>query len=69
MEVMHNGCLFHEGIVSPLVIDCGRFGSPINAVLIENELLANGRDSSGVSDRIPSTDTLKFVNIGFTRKL
>jgi len=46
MEVMHNGCLFHEAIVSPLVIDGGRSGSPISAVVIENELPANGRDGS-----------------------
>jgi hypothetical protein len=68
VEVMHNGCLLHKGIVNPFMIDCGRFGSAISAVVIENELPANGRDGSGVSDRI-STDILKFVNIGFTRKL
>ena len=37
---------FHEAIVNPLVIDGGRSGSPISAVVIENELPANGRDGS-----------------------
>ena len=68
MEVMHNRGLSHESIVNPLVIDCGRFEPAIGAVVIENELPTNGRDGSGVPDNI-CADTLKFFNIGFTRKL
>ena len=68
MEVMHNRSLSHESIVNPLVLDCRQFGPSIGAMVIENELPTNGRDGSGVPDHI-SADTLKFFNIGFTRKL
>src|SRR6267378_1069015 len=37
---------YHEAIINPLVIDGGRSGSSISAVVIENELPANGRDGS-----------------------
>jgi hypothetical protein len=68
MEVMHNRGLAQEIILNPLVIDCGRFEPPIGAVVIENELPTNGRDGSGIPDSM-CADTLKFFNIGFTRKL
>ena len=68
MEVTHDRCLSHESIVNPLVIDCRRFGTRIGAVVIENELPTNERNGSGVPHHI-SADTLKFFNIGFTRKL
>ncbi|HXN50957.1 MAG TPA: hypothetical protein VN943_03395 [Candidatus Acidoferrum sp.] len=65
---MHNRCFSHESIVNPLVIDCRRFGPAIGAVMAENVFLANPRDGPGVCDGV-STDGLKLVNIGFTRKL
>ena len=41
IKVVHNRRLSHESVVNPLVVDFGRFGSPVSVVVIENELPTN----------------------------
>jgi hypothetical protein len=68
MEVMHDRCFSHESIVNSLVIDGGWWWASVGTVMIENVFPAHGRDSSRVSDRIP-TAPLKAIYVGSARKL